>query len=148
MPLFFEASHFMWNSTKWLVTRATPGRSLVHICIFVSTTWCGPLFVFSIGGLKQNVNSLLTPVSGTAVHALSCGSLHFVLHGSRINRLFQRFLLAVEENQPIRKCLKKLPWRAKPRLPCEKAWKAESETDVKSDLAFCFGSLIEKIKQC
>ena len=67
------------------------------------------LFVFSIGGVKQNVNSLLTPVSGTVFHALSHGSLHFVLHGSLINCLFQRFLLAVEENQPIKKWLKKLP---------------------------------------
>ena len=79
------------------------------------------LFVFSIGGLKQNVKSLLTPVSGTVFHALSHGSLHFVLHGSLINRLFQLFLLAVEENQPIRKWLKKLPWKAKPRLPRERA---------------------------
>ena len=67
------------------------------------------LFVFLIGGLKQNVKSLLIPVSGTVFHALSHGSLHFVLHGSLINRLFQRFLLAVEENQPIRNWLKKLP---------------------------------------
>ena len=53
------------------------------------------------GGLKQNVNSLLTHVSDTIFHALSHGGLHFVLHGSLINRLFQR--LAVEENQPIEK---------------------------------------------
>ena len=46
-------------------------------------------FVFSIGGLKQNVKSLLTPVSGTVFHALSHGSLHFVLHGSLINRQFR-----------------------------------------------------------
>ena len=70
------------------------------------------LFDLSMGGLK-NVNSLLTHVSYTVFHALSHGSLHFVLHGSLINRLFQRFLLAVEENQPIKKWLKKLPWRAK-----------------------------------
>ena len=53
--------------------------------------------------------------------ALSNSSLHFVLHGSLINRLFQRFLLAVEENQPVKKWLKKLPWRAIPKLPCERA---------------------------
>ena len=58
------------------------------------------MFVFSMGGLEQNVNSLLTHVSDTVFHDLSRGSLHFVLHGSLINRLFQRFLLAVEENQP------------------------------------------------
>ena len=40
--------------------------------------------------------------------------------------------------------VKKLPWRAKPRLPCETASKTVSETGVKSDLAFCLGSLNEK----
>ena len=79
------------------------------------------LFASSMGGLKQNVNSILTHVPDTVFHALSHGSLHFVLHGSLVNRLFQRILLAVEENQPIKKWLKKLPWRAKPRLPCERA---------------------------
>ena len=52
--------------------------------------------------------------------------------------------MAVEDFQPIRKWLKKLPWRAKPRLPCERALKTVSETGVKSDLAFCLGSLNEK----
>ena len=48
------------------------------------------LFVFSmVGGLKQYVNSILTHVSDTVFHALSLGSLHFVLHGSLFNRLFQ-----------------------------------------------------------
>ena len=41
-----------------------------------------PLLVFSIGGLKQNVKSLLTPASGTFFHALSHGGLHLVLHCS------------------------------------------------------------------
>ena len=53
------------------------------------------LFVSSIGGLEQNVNLLLTPVSGTVFHALLHGNMHFVLHGSLVNRLFQIFLLAV-----------------------------------------------------
>ena len=52
--------------------------------------------------------------------------------------------LAVEGFSPIRKWLKKLPWRAKPRIPCERACKVVSETGVKSDIAFCLGSLIEK----
>ena len=70
------------------------------------------LFVFLTGGLNQNVNSLSTHVSDTGFHALSYGSLHFVLHaGSLINHLFQRFSFAVEQNQPIKKWLKKLPWR-------------------------------------
>ena len=60
------------------------------------------LFVFLINGLKQNARSLLTPVSHTDFYALLHGSLHFVLHGSSNNRLFQRFLLAVEDFQPIR----------------------------------------------
>ena len=80
------------------------------------------LLVFSIaGGPKQNARSLLTHVSDTVFHALSHGSLHFDLHGSLVNHLFQRFLLAVEENQPINQRFIKLPWRAKPRLPCEGA---------------------------
>ena len=86
----------------------------------------------------------MTPVFHTDFYALSYGTLHFVLHGSSNNCLFQRFLLAVEDFQPIRKWLKKLPWRAKPKLPCERALKTVSETGVKSDLAFCLGSLNEK----
>ena len=50
----------------------------------------------------------------------------------------------LEEFWQIRKWLKKLPWRAKPRQPWEKAWKAGSEAGVKSDLAFCLRWLIEK----
>ena len=86
------------------------------------------LFVFLINGVKQNARSLLTPVSDTDFYALLHGSLHFVLHGSSNNRLFQRFLLAVEDFQPIRKWLKKLPWRAKPRVPRERAYQTVSET--------------------
>ena len=55
------------------------------------------LFVFSMGGLKQNVNSIL--ISDTVVHALSHGSLHFILRGSLFSRLIQIILLAVTENQ-------------------------------------------------
>ena len=36
------------------------------------------------------------------------------------------------------------PWTTKPRLPCERALKTVSETDVESDLAFCMGPPIEK----
>ena len=79
------------------------------------------LFVFSINGLKQNARSLLTPFSNTDFYPLLHGSLHFVLHGSSNNHLFQRFWLAVEDFQPIRRWLKKLPWRAKARVPCERA---------------------------
>ena len=53
--------------------------------------------------------------------------------------------MAVEKYPPIRKLLKKLPWRAKPRVPKERALKTVSETGVKSDPAFCLGPTIEKI---
>ena len=52
--------------------------------------------------------------------------------------------MAVEDFLPIRRWLKKLPWRAKPKLPCGRALKTVPETSVKSDLAFCLGSLSEK----
>ena len=71
------------------------------------------MFVVLINGPKQNARSLLAPVSGQAFYALSHDSLHFVLHGSPINRLFQRFLLAVEKNQPIKKWLNKAKRSAK-----------------------------------
>ena len=54
------------------------------------------------------------------------------------------WLLIVEESPQIRKWLKKLPWRAKLSVPCERAYKTLSETAVKSDPAFCFGPTIEK----
>ena len=51
-----------------------------------------PLLVFSKNGPIQNARSLLTPGSDTDFYTLSCGtSLHFVLHGSIKNHLFQRF---------------------------------------------------------
>ena len=34
----------------------------------------------------------------------------------------------------------KLPWKAKPKVPCKRSW----ETGVKSDPAFCLGPSIEK----
>ena len=47
--------------------------------------WMVSLFVFSIGGPKQNVKSFLTPVSESVFYALSRGSLGFALHGSFFN---------------------------------------------------------------
>ena len=38
----------------------------------------------------------------------------------------------------------KLPWKAKPRVPCERASKTVSDTGVESDPAFCLGPTIEK----
>ena len=52
--------------------------------------------------------------------------------------------MAVKEFPPIRKWLKELPWKAKPRVPCERAYKTVSETGVKSDPAFCLGPPIKK----
>ena len=49
------------------------------------------LFVFSKNGLKQNARSPLTPFSDTDINALLHGSMHFVLHGSSNNSIFQRF---------------------------------------------------------
>ena len=70
-----------------------------------------PLCVFLIVGPKRNAGSVLIPVFDTAFYALSHGSKHFVLYGSCKNRLFQRLWWAVEEFWPIRKWLKKVPWR-------------------------------------
>ena len=43
------------------------------------------LFVFLIGGPKQNARSLLISVSDTVFHSLSQGSLGFAVHGSFFN---------------------------------------------------------------
>ena len=69
------------------------------------------LFSFSENGPKQNAWSILTPVSDTDFSALLCDleaafCLHFGLHSSSNNRLFQRFWLVVEELGPIAKRLK------------------------------------------
>ena len=37
-----------------------------------------------------------------------------------------------------------LPWRTKPRLPCERALKTESETGVINEFTFCSGSPVKK----
>ena len=52
--------------------------------------------------------------------------------------------MAVEEFPPIRKWFTELPWRAKPRVPLERASKTILETGFKSDVAFCLGPSIEK----
>ena len=79
------------------------------------------LFVFSIDGLKQNAGSLSTPASVTVFYALSHGTLGFALHGSSLNH----FLIGGNSstaNQILScKWLLKLPWRAKPRVPLERA---------------------------
>ena len=52
--------------------------------------------------------------------------------------------MAVEEFSPIRKWFTELPWRAKPRVPLERASKTILETGVKSDVTFCLWPSIEK----
>ena len=98
-----------------------------------------------IVGPKQNARSLVTPVYGTVFYALSHGTLGFTLHGSSLNH----FLIGANSstaNQILHyKWLLKLPWKAKSRVPCERAMKTESQTCVKSDPAFCLGPIIEKI---
>ena len=70
---------------------------------------------------KQNATSLLTPVSNIVFNALSSGTLSFALHGSSSNH----FLIGVNyspANQILPcKWLFKPPWRAKPRVPLERA---------------------------
>ena len=79
------------------------------------------LVVFSIDDTKQNATSLLTPVSNIGFYALSTGTLGFALHGSSVNH----FLIGGNSstaNQILScKWLLKLPWRAKPRVPLERA---------------------------
>ena len=80
-------------------------------------------FVFFMVGPKQNAGSLLTPVSHTIFDAFSHGTLGFALYGSSLNH----FLIGGNYStaNQILSCnwLLKLPWRAKPRVPCEKASK-------------------------
>ena len=79
------------------------------------------LFVFSIDDPKQNATSLLTPFSKIVFDALSRGTLGFALHGSSVNH----FLIGGNSstaNQILScKWLLKLPWKAKPRVTCERA---------------------------
>ena len=65
-----------------------------------------PLLVFSTGAPKQNAGSHLTPLSDTVFDSLSHGSLHFVVHGTFNNRLFQSLWLVVKEFLATRKWLK------------------------------------------
>ena len=149
LKIYFGSTQFLQSQPNSYKVNPIPTnflhRQVNPIPTNGSTQFLQP--VFSMNDPKQNARSLLTSVADPAYYALPNGSQHFFLHGSSNNRLFQSWLV-VEEFQPIEKWLKKLSWRAKPRLPCEKEWKE----GVKSDLAFCLGSLIEKtntvITQC
>ena len=107
------------------------------------------LFVFSILDPKQNASfwhclSLLTAVSDTVLYDLSHGTHCFALHGSFFNH-FLTYGVSSTANQILwNKWLLKLPWKAKPRVPYERAYKTVSETSVRSDPAFCLGPSIEK----
>ena len=52
---------------------------------------------------KQNAGSHLIPLSDTVFDSLSHGSLHFVVHGTFNNRLFQSLWLVVVEFLPTKK---------------------------------------------
>ena len=79
------------------------------------------LFVFSIVGPKQNARSLLTPVSNTVFHALSHGSFGFALLGSFFNHVLIGGNSSTANQILWNKWLLEVPWRAKPRVPCQKA---------------------------
>ena len=79
------------------------------------------LFVFSIDGLKHNAGSLLTHVSYAVFYALSYGTLGFALHGSSINHILIGGNSSTANQILSCKWLLKLPWRAKPRVPLERA---------------------------
>ena len=116
--------------------------------VILIVNWIVSLFVFSIDGPKQNAGSLLTPVPSIVFYALSSGTLGFALHGSFNNHLHERIWLAVEEFPPIRKWFTELPWRAKRRVPLERASKTILETGVKSDVVFCLEPSYRENKQC
>ena len=103
-----------------------------------------PLFVFLIGDPKQNVNSFMTPFSDSVFYALSHGSLGFAFHGSFFNHslIGQNSSIANKNLCIVR--LIGLPWRTKPRLPCERALKTESETGAINEFTFCLGSPVKK----
>ena len=123
---------YISNTVSWLTQN---GRgSLKHIS----------LFVFSIGGPKQNVKSFLTPFYESVFYALSRGSLGFALHGSFFNHFLIGWFSSTANKNLWNRQLIRLLWRTKCRLPCERAWKTVSETGVKSDLAFCSVPPIEK----
>ena len=79
--------------------------------------WDAALFVFSIDGPKQNAGSLLTPVSNTVFYAVLSATLGFALRGSSFNH----YLIGANSPTANQKWLLKLPWKAKPRVPYEKA---------------------------
>ena len=102
------------------------------------------LFVFLIVGPKQNAGSLLTPVLDTIFHTLSHGTFGLALHGSLFNHVFIGGKSSTANQILSCKWILKLPWRAKPRVPLERAFRTILETGVKSDPAFCLGPSIEK----
>ena len=102
------------------------------------------LFVFSIGGSKQNVKSFWTPVSESVFYALSHGSLGFALHGSFFNHFLIGWFSSTANKILWNKRSIRLPWRTKCRLPCERAWETVSETCFNIEFTFCLRPPIEK----
>ena len=76
--------------------------------IFSQNVWGGALFVFSIGGSKQNVKSFWTPVS-ESVCAFSHGNLGFALHGSFFNHFLIGWFSSTANKNLWNKRLIRLP---------------------------------------
>ena len=86
----------------------------------------------------------MTPFSDSIFYALSHGSLGFAFHGSFFNpSLIGQNSSIANKNLCIVRLIG-LPWRTKPRLPCERALKTESETGVTNELHFVWGHLSKK----
>ena len=66
---------------------------LTVVFAFISTSKTLSLFVFSMGGPKQNAGSLLTLVSHKVFYALSHGTLGFAFHAIFNNHFFSKNLI-------------------------------------------------------
>ena len=87
-----------------------------QIIVFYDT-----LFVFSTDDPKQDAASLLTPVPNLVSYALSSGTIGSALHGISVNHLLIGGNSSTANQILSCKWLLKLPWRAKPRVPLERA---------------------------
>ena len=123
-PVNCPNGHLTWSFRQQMILKNWENEvHYMKTCqtILTEVIWGDwPLFVFSENGPKQNARLLMTPVSDTDFSALLPGSPHFVLHRSSNNRLsIWKLLIGSKKILTNKKCSKKLPWKAKPRLPCE-----------------------------
>ena len=63
----------------------------------------------------------MTPVSDTAVHALSHGTFGFALHGSFFNHVLIGGNSSTANKILWNEWFLNLPWKAKPRVPSERS---------------------------